>query len=105
LGLNQLKGPLPSVLGRLLKLLEFDIQETHGLTGQSPPDYGNLECLERIDIWDNNLTGKIPSEFAPTFPAYAPQQPPYTPQQVIFYPPPSTHQVVYFTSPPLLAIF
>ena len=58
---NNLRGPLPTVLGQLTKLESLRLS-TNQLTGAIPPELGQLTKLSGLDLALNQLTGEIPSE-------------------------------------------
>jgi len=61
LSYNNLNGNIPPELGNLNQLESLDLYR-NGLGGSIPPELGNLTQLERIDFDDNNLNGSIPPE-------------------------------------------
>ena len=58
---NGLSGEIPPELGNLqqLSILKLPANE---LRGEIPPELGNLSNLIRLDLWNNRLTGEIPPE-------------------------------------------
>ena len=58
---NQLTGEIPPEIGNLTNLERLWL---HGnqLTGEIPPEIGNLTNLIYLNLYDNQLTGSIPSE-------------------------------------------
>ena len=58
---SNLRGPLPTVLGRLTRL-EFLNLHGNQLTGEIPSELGQLTNLSRLDLGSNQLTGEIPPE-------------------------------------------
>ena len=58
---NNLRGPLPTVLGQLTNLESLRLS-TNQLTGAIPPELGQLTNLSSLDLALNQLTGEIPSE-------------------------------------------
>ncbi len=61
LGSNGLSGELPPELGQLLQL-DFLNLWGNELTGEIPPELGQLFNLEELGLFENELTGKIPPE-------------------------------------------
>ncbi len=60
---NRLTGELPPELGDLSHLEELLLADNR-LTGSIPPELGNLTSLVAADLGRNQLTGDIPPEFA-----------------------------------------
>ena len=58
---NGLTGEIPPELGDLANLQELNLGN-NGLTGEIPPELGGLANLRRLDLFENGLTGEIPSE-------------------------------------------
>ena len=58
---NQLSGEIPPELGNLANLTSLYIQETQ-LSGGIPPELGNLANLEFLWLEGNELSGEIPPE-------------------------------------------
>ena len=58
---NELSGEIPPELGNLANLRELEFGLTQ-LTGAIPPELGNLANLEELSLDDNQLTGAIPPE-------------------------------------------
>ena len=58
---NQLSGDIPPELGNLTRLESLYLFENQ-LSGEIPPELGNLINLERLDLSGNQLTGEIPPE-------------------------------------------
>ena len=58
---NNLRGPLPTVLGRLTNLEDLYLYKNQ-LTGEIPPELGQLTNLEYLYLFKNQLTGEIPPE-------------------------------------------
>ena len=56
-----LTGEIPPEIGNLTNLIEL-ILYSNELTGEIPSEIGNLTNLERISLGGNQLTGEIPSE-------------------------------------------
>ena len=61
LGDNQLTGEIPPELGNLVNLEELYLWGNE-LTGTIPAELGNLVNLQELDLADNQLTGEIPAE-------------------------------------------
>ena len=61
LAYNNLRGTLPSLLGRLRNLEELALYNNR-LTGPIPPELGNLTQLKEISLSHNELSGSIPPE-------------------------------------------
>ncbi len=61
LGYNDLTGEIPPELGNLANLTRLYLYNNN-LTGEIPPELGNLANLERLFLSFNGLTGEIPSE-------------------------------------------
>ncbi|CAB9511672.1 Leucine Rich Repeat [Seminavis robusta] len=62
-GDNFFFGTLPSELGLLTNLKEFDVSGNVELTGSLPSELGLLSSLQHVDIADTLLTGYLPEEF------------------------------------------
>ncbi len=58
---NGLTGEIPPELGNLASLARLWLH-TNGLTGQIPPELGNLANLDHLLLGGNGLTGEIPPE-------------------------------------------
>ena len=58
---NNLRGPLPTVLGRLTNLSYLNLDRNQ-LTGEIPSELGQLTNLQELALAVNQLTGEIPSE-------------------------------------------
>ena len=54
-------GEIPPELGQLRNLLDLDLS-TNQLTGEIPSELGRLQNLETLQLQSNQLTGEIPSE-------------------------------------------
>ena len=61
LGLNQLTGEIPPEIGNLTKLTKL-ILRNNEFTGEIPSEIGNLTNLTNLRLEYNQLTGSIPSE-------------------------------------------
>ena len=61
LGSSGLTGEIPPEIGNLTNLLWLDLSFNQ-LTGQIPPEIGNLTNLIRLYLYSNQLTEEIPSE-------------------------------------------
>ena len=61
LGSSGLTGEIPPEIGNLTNLLWLDLSFNQ-LTGQIPPEIGNLTNLIRLYLYSNQLTGEIPVE-------------------------------------------
>jgi len=59
---NFLESSLPSQLGMLSNLTDFDIALNINLSGTLPTEMGRLTSMEWLQVWENKLTGSIPSE-------------------------------------------
>ena len=59
---NNLKGTLPSSLGKLSELNYFNLNGNRLLTGSIPPEFGNLTKLSSFILSQDALTGSIPPE-------------------------------------------
>ena len=59
---NGLTGEIPPELGNLANLRGLHLSGNDLLTGELPPELGNLANLERLYLSDNGLTGEIPPE-------------------------------------------
>ena len=60
LGQNKLSGEIPPDLGNLAHLRTLGLHH-NSLTGPIPPELGRLASLERLQLQENGLTGEIPS--------------------------------------------
>ena len=58
---NQLSGEIPPELGNLASLTVLFLSDNR-LSGTIPPELGNLTNLEGLSLWGNELSGSIPSE-------------------------------------------
>ena len=58
---NGLSGEIPPELGNLSNLEVLSLW-TNRLSGEIPPELGNLSRLETLYLWDNRLGGDIPPE-------------------------------------------
>lgn len=61
--INLLSGELPPELGELASLLILSFDGSQ-LTGEIPPELGNLTNLERLALRDSQLEGEIPPELS-----------------------------------------
>ena len=61
LGYNQLTGEIPPEIGNLTNLTYLHLGYNQ-LTGEIPPEIGNLTNLEHWDFTYNQLTGEVPPE-------------------------------------------
>ena len=60
---NELTGPMPPELGRLVKLKHLWLQD-NALGDAIPPDLGDLAQLEILNIGNNGFSGTIPPDLA-----------------------------------------
>ena len=58
---NQLSGELPPELGNLTSLKGLDLRDNQ-LSGEIPSELGNLTSLDGLNLGENRLTGEIPPE-------------------------------------------
>ena len=58
---NQLSGEIPPELGNLSNLTNLDL-ELNQLSGEIPPELGNLSNLKYLYLGNNQLRGEIPPE-------------------------------------------
>ena len=58
---NRLSGEMPPELGNLANLAILNLRENR-LSGEIPPELGNLAKLVGLDLVDNDLSGEIPPE-------------------------------------------
>ena len=63
LGFNQLSGEIPPDLGNLAIMEELYLQENQ-LSGEIPPELGNLANLYALAVAGNQLSGEIPPELS-----------------------------------------
>ena len=61
LSTSGLTGEIPPEIGNLTNLTGLNLWNNN-LTGSIPSEIGNLTNLTGLNLWDNNLTGSIPSE-------------------------------------------
>jgi len=61
LNLNQLTGQIPPEIGNLTNLTYLDLGWNQ-LTGEIPPEIGNLTNLTTLNLQGNELSGEIPPE-------------------------------------------
>ena len=61
LGGNQLTGEIPPELGNLTSLYSLYLDQNR-LTGEIPAELGSLSALEDLFLYNNQLTGSIPPE-------------------------------------------
>ena len=64
---NQLTGEIPPEIGNLTNLTGLNLSSNqltgdNQLTGEIPSTIGNLTNLTVLRLYDNQLTGEIPSE-------------------------------------------
>ena len=58
---NGLSGEIPPELGNLASLEGLDLHD-NDLSGEIPPELGSLANLENLDLHENDLSGEIPPE-------------------------------------------
>jgi len=58
---NGLTGEIPPEIGNLTNLIKLWLYSNE-LTGEIPPEIGNLTNLTEFYLWENQLTGEIPPE-------------------------------------------
>ena len=58
-----LSGQIPPEIGNLTSLMSLNLSGNN-LTGSIPPELGNLSNLQELFLWKNSLRGKIPSQLA-----------------------------------------
>ena len=58
---NQLSGEIPPELGNLAKLKDLDLWRNQ-LRGEIPLELGSFANLKRLDLGENQLSGEIPPE-------------------------------------------
>ena len=60
---NRLEGAIPSQIGLLTSLSILDLEgQKIGLSGNLPPEIGNLQYLLGLFVSKNSLDGTIPTE-------------------------------------------
>ena len=59
---NSLTGEIPPELGDLSNLKDLTL-DSNSLTGEIPPGLGVLSSLRWLDLSSNSLTGEIPPDF------------------------------------------
>ncbi len=59
---NNLSGQIPPEIGNLANLRELALVYANGLVGPIPPEIGNLANLTELDLRRNSLSGSIPAE-------------------------------------------
>ena len=60
---NELTGEIPPELGNLTNLDQLDLAWNQ-LTGEIPPELGNLTNLKQLKLQANNLSGRYPRSLA-----------------------------------------
>lgn len=60
-GNPDLKGTLPTQLGRMSSLTEMYLNGTH-VSGTIPTEFGRLGALEELSVQDTLLTGTMPRQ-------------------------------------------
>ena len=60
---DQLSGEIPPELGNLAKLEEWYLHENQ-LSGEIPPELGNLASLKVLELQENQLSGCVPSSLS-----------------------------------------
>jgi Leucine-rich repeat (LRR) protein len=61
LGGDSLSGEIPPEIGNLINLTRLYLYDNQ-LTGEIPPEIGNLTNLERLFLYENQLSGSIPQD-------------------------------------------
>ena len=60
LSLNEISGTIPPSIGDMALLKELLIDRCPWLSGVIPNSLGNLQSLEFVSLWNNNLSGTLP---------------------------------------------
>jgi LPXTG-motif cell wall-anchored protein len=60
---NQLSGEIPPEVGQLTHLVYLNIANNQ-LSGHIPPELTNIRNLEKLYLNHNRLTGQVPPEFS-----------------------------------------
>lgn len=63
LGDNKLVGGIPKALGKLHQLRVLKLFDNKDLKGKLPPQFGQLESLEELELYRCGISGHIPKEF------------------------------------------
>jgi len=58
---NELYGPIPSSIGKLVGLMELNLSSNQ-LSGSVPTNIGSLRALKRLNLASNELSGELPLE-------------------------------------------
>ena len=59
-----LASTLPTELGLLTNLKKFNADNAGTISGSIPSEFGNFVSLVTFDLYNNHLTGTIPSELS-----------------------------------------
>ncbi|MBN2650503.1 MAG: cadherin domain-containing protein [Prolixibacteraceae bacterium] len=60
---NNLSGQLPPEIGNLVWLFELSLSDNH-LSGTLPEEIGNLANLDHLGLGSNNISGPLPASFS-----------------------------------------
>jgi len=61
---NNMKGVIPASIGKLTRLRQLEITGSDGITGEIPPEIGQLSHLRWLQIHRTSISGTIPEELS-----------------------------------------